>query len=214
MDAFNNTWLTRYPRPKIVKYDNGSEFKALFKEMCDNYGLTSKPTTTYNPQANGVIERVHLVLGDSLRTFELEKQELPKYDPFGSFLSAAAWAIRSTYHTTLEATPGQLVFGRDMLLPIKFQADWARIRKKKQETTERNNAAENAKRHTHEYKPGDKVLLEKPGIVSKMSTPRTGPYDVLQVYTNGTVKIRRGPVQEKVSIRRLTPYHARPSGSA
>ena len=55
-----------------------SEFKALFKEMCDNYGLTSKPTTTYNPQANGVIERVHLVLGDSLRTFELEKQELPK----------------------------------------------------------------------------------------------------------------------------------------
>ena len=214
MDAFNNTWLTRYPRPKIVKYDNGSEFKALFKEMCDNYGLTSKPTTTYNPQSNGVIERVHLVLGDSLRTFELEKQELPKHDPFGSFLSAAAWAIRSTYHTTLEATPGQLVFGRDMLLPIKFQADWARIRKKKQETTERNNAAENIKRHNHEYKPGDKVLLEKPGIVPKMSTPRTGPYDVLQVYTNGTVKIRRGPVQEKVSIRRLTPYHARPSGSA
>ena len=107
---------------------------------------------------------------------------IPKYDPFGSFLSAAAWAIRSTYHTTLEATPGQLVFGRDMLLPIKFQADSARTRKKKPETTERNNAAENAKRHTHEYKPGDKVLLEKPGIVSKMSTPRTGPYDVLQVY--------------------------------
>ena len=213
MDAFNNTWFSRYPRPRVVRYDNGSEFKALFKQMCDNYGLESKPTTSYNPQSNGIIERVHLVLGDALRTFELEKEELPKYDPFGSFLSAAAWAIRSTYHTTLEATPGQLVFGRDMLLPIKFKADWARIRQRKQDTIARNVVSENAKRKDYEYKVGDKVLLEKPGITPKMSNPRTGPFDVLKVYTNGTVKIQRGPVQEKVSIRRLTPYHARPSGS-
>jgi hypothetical protein len=56
---------------------------------------------------------------------------------FGLFLSAAAaWAIRSTIHlttSTLQGTPGQLVFGRDMLLNIPFKADWAAIRKQKQD---------------------------------------------------------------------------------
>jgi hypothetical protein len=45
--------------------------------------------------------------------------------PFWSFISAASWAIHSTYHMTLQAAPGQLVFGRDMLLSIPFTADWA-----------------------------------------------------------------------------------------
>jgi hypothetical protein len=89
--------------------------------MCDNYGLVSKPTTTYNPRANGIIEHIHQVLGDSLCTIELENIELPLYDPYGSFLSATAWAICSTYHTTLQATLGQLVFGRDMLLSYLFE---------------------------------------------------------------------------------------------
>jgi hypothetical protein len=33
-------------------------------------------------------------------------------------------AIRSTYHTTLQATPCQLVFGRDMIYNIAFRANW------------------------------------------------------------------------------------------
>jgi hypothetical protein len=46
--------------------------------MCDNYGLVSKPTTMYNPRANGIIEVIHQVLGDSLCTFEIENIELPQ----------------------------------------------------------------------------------------------------------------------------------------
>jgi hypothetical protein len=44
-------------------------------------------------------------------------------DQWGPFLSSAAYAIRSIFHTTLKATPGKLLFGRDMVLPIKFMAD-------------------------------------------------------------------------------------------
>jgi hypothetical protein len=35
MYAFHNNWLCRYPRPIQVTFDNGSEFKSVFKEMCD-----------------------------------------------------------------------------------------------------------------------------------------------------------------------------------
>jgi len=209
MEAFNNTWLTRYPRPQYIGYDNGSEFKAQFKEMCDNYGIKDKPSTTYNPQSNGIIERVHQVLGNALRTFELEDKELDTNDPWGPFLSAAAWAIRSTVHTTLDATPGQLVFGRDMLLPIQIKTDWARIRQRKQDIINVNNRKENAKRIEHEYRVGEKVLLEKPGLVSKLSAPRTGPFRITHTYANGTVRIQRGVVNERVNIRRLTPYKER-----
>ena len=209
MEAFNNEWLSRYPRPQYIGFDNGSEFKAQFQETCDNYAIKAKPTTSYNPQSNGIIERVHQVLGNALRTFELENRELDENDPWRPFLSAVAWAIRSTYHTTLEATPGQLVFGRDMLLPLSFKADWARLHQRKQDIINQNNLRENKNRQSHDYQIGDKVLLEKPGLVPKLSAPRTGPHTVTAIYTNGTVRIQRGVVNERVNIRRLTPYHAR-----
>jgi hypothetical protein len=47
-----------------------------------------------------------------LRTAEIYGREMHEKDLWGPFLSSAAYAIRSTFHTTLKATPGQLVFGR------------------------------------------------------------------------------------------------------
>jgi hypothetical protein len=38
-------------------------------------------------------------------------------------------AIKITYHTTLQATPYQLVFGRDMIHNIAFRANWDQIQK-------------------------------------------------------------------------------------
>jgi len=70
------------------------------------------------------------------------------------------------------------------------------------------------KRIQHHYNVGDKVLVERPGIQPKMGAPRDGPFEVVHVSTNGTVRIQRGAVTQRVNIRRLTPYFERsPSGS-
>jgi hypothetical protein len=63
-------------------------------------------------------------LNDALRTAEVYGRELDEQDPWGPCLSSSAYAIPSTFHTTLKATPGQLVFGRDMVITITFVADW------------------------------------------------------------------------------------------
>jgi hypothetical protein len=135
-DLFHNTWLARYPRPQFIVFDNGGmgEFKREFKRISDNYGIKAKPTTSHthiNPQANSMIERVHKVVIDMLRSFDLENdhENLGEQEdnPFDYFLQSTAWAIRSTYHTTLQATPCQLVFGRDMIHNIAFRANWDRI---------------------------------------------------------------------------------------
>jgi hypothetical protein len=101
-----------------------------------------------------------LTFSDSLRTAEIECREMDEKDHWGPFLPSAAYAIRSTLHTTLKATPGKLVFGRDMVLPIKFMADWGAIEQQRQKEMGRNNRRENASRISHDYKVGDKILLK------------------------------------------------------
>ncbi len=62
-----------------------------------------------------------------LHTSELNMAELVKASDINVFLSDAAWAVRSTYHTVLKASPGAAIFGRDMLFDIPFIADWQKI---------------------------------------------------------------------------------------
>jgi hypothetical protein len=91
----------------------------------------------------------------------LESNYLDEEDPWKGILSATAFAVRSTFHTTLRSTPGQLVFGRDMIFNTKHEANWEFIRKRKQQIIEKNNEAENAKRIPHTYNIGDKVLIRR-----------------------------------------------------
>jgi hypothetical protein len=97
-------------------------------QTCRNYGVKAKPASTYNPQSNRIIQQIHLVIGNTLRTFENDNSDLSPMMASRAFISASSLAIHSTYHTTLQATPEQLVFGRDMLLLIPFRADWAQIK--------------------------------------------------------------------------------------
>ncbi len=69
------------------------------------------PTTVKNPRANGILERVHQVLGQMLRTAELDMAHSVTPNDVDVFLDNTAWAIRSTYHTVLKAYPGAAIFG-------------------------------------------------------------------------------------------------------
>ena len=40
----------------------------------------------------------------------------------------------------------------------------------------------------------------------KAHNNNNGPYVIIQVYCNGTVRIQRGSMNERLNIRRLTPY--------
>jgi hypothetical protein len=79
-------------------------------------------------------------LGNLIRSFQL--QDKPYYDPddpWGGILVAIAFALRSMYHMTLQAMPGQLVFGRDMVLNVQHLIDWTAIKARKQQIICKNN---------------------------------------------------------------------------
>jgi hypothetical protein len=70
-----------------------------------------------------------------LPTSELNMAEAITPDDADVFLDNAAWAICSTYHTFLKASPGAAIFGRDMLFDIPFIADWSKIGNYRQRQT-------------------------------------------------------------------------------
>ena len=114
-------------------------------------------------------------------------------------------------HTTLQATPAQLVFGRDAIMNIKFEADWNLIKQRKQALIDKNNERENRTRKDYEYKIGQQVLIENITDEPKfVADPWKVPYHIRQVNNNGTVIVFKYPVLDTVNIRRIKPYHAEP----
>ena len=116
------------------------------------------------------------------------------------------FAVRATFHTTTQATPSQLVFGRDAILNVQFEANWNFIRMRKQRIIQKNNQKENSKRTPHVYQIGDKVLYRQDQRNKFGMNPWEGPYDILQVYDNGTVAFKRGAVIDKVNLRLIKPF--------
>ena len=66
-------------------------------------------------------------------TFNLKYNYLDKDDPWSRILAATAFTLLSTYHTKLQSTPGQLVFGLNMKLNTPFIADWLYISRRKKQ---------------------------------------------------------------------------------
>ena len=121
-------------------YDWGGEF--LGQELKNNlierdYGVKTKPYSSGNPQANATIDRIHQVLGDLVRTYNLHETYVDTDNPWMGILAEDAFVIRSTYHRTKGKIPGQIVFDQDMILPINHILDWKYIRQSKQEQIEK-----------------------------------------------------------------------------
>jgi hypothetical protein len=171
------------------------------------YGIKRKPTSVKNPQANALLERIHGVLGNMLRTSKLDMAELVKASDINVFLSDAAWAICSTNHTVLKASPGAAIFGQDMLFDIPFIADWQKIGEYRQQLTDLGNARENEGRIDYDYKVGQRVLLWKEGILRNAESRwHKKPWLITTVHTNGTIMVQHGNKLERMNIWRVKPY--------
>ena len=205
---FTNEWLSRYPRPLRCIHDKGSEFVGFaFQDMLRHNGIKPIRTTTKNPQANAIIERLHLTMGNMLRT---QLKQAPTVataiEYVDNILASITYATRVATHRTLQISPGSLVFQRDMLLPIPVIANYAMIRAKRQVVIDEANRKENLRRQFKDYHIGDQVLI-KIKDPSKLEDRFVGPYTITNIHVNGTVTIQRGQtVLERINIRRLKPF--------
>ena len=102
-------------------------FKAM---VVKDFGIKHKPITTYNPQANAIIiERTHQTIENNIRSFQVQNLELDLDDPWSDILATTMFVINNAIHTTIQATPSQLVIGRDAILNIGYETNWQLINK-------------------------------------------------------------------------------------
>ena len=94
-----------------------------------------------------------------------------------------------------------------MLFDLSFTTNFKDLLNKKQKASDLNVDRENNKRIKYDYKVNDLILLDRGTLQRKLVPKRDGPYQVIRVYSNGTLKIRKGIHVQRVSIR---PYFKAP----
>ena len=144
---FENEWLSWYPHPQSCIYNQGNEFLGYqFQQHLQCYHIHSKVSTVKNPQSNAVAERLHQTVTNILCSTlyanppdnQLEAELL-----VDTALQKATYAMRATVHTTLKATPGSLVYHRDMILNIPVVADLLDITAWRQQLIDERTMAKN-----------------------------------------------------------------------
>ena len=157
-----------------------------------------------NPRGNSRLERMHLTMGDMIRTVVYTETD------WNSFIlricQSLSYALRLGVSLTIGHSPGKLSYHRDMMVPGRLLLDWDKINSSKLEASEKSNLQTNTKWTDHQYKPGDQVLLLLTSIRSKLTQPTLGPYTITHIHLHGTLRLDRGNYGDTVSVRNIKPF--------
>eukprot|EP00253_Pinus_taeda_P004107 PITA_04107 len=97
--------------------DQGSQFTSrMMEKLMEEYKVKHRKSTPYHPQENGQVESTNKVIeGIITKTVHLHRRD------WAERLPEALWAYRTTSRNTIGHTPYELVYGKEVLLPIEFQ---------------------------------------------------------------------------------------------
>ena len=125
---FQEEWIFRFVAPLSVTVDGGSEFGKRFQEELIKQGIKVKVTTPYYPEANGMIERGHQSLKDTL--VKLCGTDGKKWR---SYLPLVLFADRISTKRTTGYSPFELILGQSPVLPVDLELetylgiDWEKV---------------------------------------------------------------------------------------
>eukprot|EP00253_Pinus_taeda_P033712 PITA_33712 len=106
----------QYVKREIVT-DQGSQFTSnLVEKLMEEYKIKNKRSTPYHLQANGQVESTNKVLESIItKIVHLHRRDWTER------LLEALWAYKTTWRNTTRHSPYELVYGKEVLLPIEFQ---------------------------------------------------------------------------------------------
>lgn len=106
-DALLKYFICIFGAPKIILTDQGTNFMSnLMKRFAKQFKIKQHRTTAFYPQANGALERSHLVLVEYL------KQYVNKFTEWDELLEYATFSYNTSTHESTGYTPYELVFGK------------------------------------------------------------------------------------------------------
>ena len=201
------TWISRFGVPAVITTDRDVQFtSAILQVLCIRLGIVHSPTTAYHPQANGLVERFHQQLKDSMRA-QLAARDWPAHLPW------VLLGLRVAPKEDHNISAAELLYGVPLALPGELL-----------ETSEPLAASilENLRRCPTSIptRPitGPQPSLDPPKGLSSasfvfvqrgapgppLSPLHDGPYQVLASGPK-LLTLQVGARQDKVSVNRLKP---------
>lgn len=108
--------ITRYGYFQRMKSDRGTEFLREVKHQLARFNIHHVKTSSYHPEANGVVERGNGPFKEALYRLSLDADQR-----WPELISFACWAERTTVSRTTGYTPYRLMMGQDCVLPFDLE---------------------------------------------------------------------------------------------
>ena len=105
-----------------------------------------------------------------MRKYNIKDTYIGEYDPWSGILEAVSFVFCSTSNKLKVYILGELLFGHDMILLIKYTSDLELIHQQKQVKMNKDEIRENSKIVDHNYKVRYKVVLNN-NTAFKYETP-------------------------------------------
>ena len=104
-------WVSRYGVPSDITSDQGRQFTSdLWRDLHRSLGIKSLRTTSYHPQANGMVERLH-------RTVKERIMARSSTADWMTHLPFVLLGIRSAVREDSGTSPAELLYGTVLRLP-------------------------------------------------------------------------------------------------
>jgi transposase InsO family protein len=114
VDALVEGWISRFAVPADITTDRGTQFTSqVWAKLCNRLGVKHHMTTAYHPASNGLVERAHRQLKDSLRAC-LAGNDWPAYLPW------ILLGLRAAPKEDSRVSSAELVLGSPLTLPGEF----------------------------------------------------------------------------------------------
>ena len=217
IDQFTHGWISAYGVPEIVTTDRGSQFtSSIFNQLLTNWGIKHITTTAYHPESNGMVERLHRRLKESL--VALGNGE--RHEWFWK-LPMTMLAIRTTIKPDIGASPSELVYGEGITVPGQLvgppqlteeellRAQRSTLNNLRVEVERLQPKPTSAHRRPQiqipdELSTSTHVLVRK-GLQPSLTAPYEGPYKVLSRKPTGYRVEIPGRGSDEIALARLKP---------
>lgn len=209
IEAFFMGWVSMFGLPEHITTDQGRCFiSGQWKGMCQQYNIVHHLTTAYHPEANGIIERWHRSLKNSLTAQGGEWEKA---------LPLTLLHLRASLNDDIKYAPFELVFGTLPMLPgaiyprnelcvepnifaSAFKAvEFPLPQIPKWHSQIRDNS------FAFDFTHVTMAFVRKDSVLPKLSTYYDGPYHIIEKHPRAFKLLIEGK-EIMVSIDRLKPF--------
>ncbi len=216
MEALITHWISKFGVPRFITSDRGPQFTSqIWRGLAEVLGVELNMTTPYHPQANGLVERFHRTLKASLMSSADDTTWLDK-------LPWTLLGLRSAIKLDSGLSPGEIVFGTQLNLPLVYQEPGREIfsmeqfpkfmAERIQESFKgisspkfgHNSNEKTFNSPTKDLLQAEFVFVRDKKITTSFSSPYLGPYRVLRRFPKFFL-LQIGDSKKRISIDRLKP---------